>query len=1195
MSTDRVRGLRTPLRALTALATALGLMVAVTPGTAGAATPSHLSVTASATTVLTRSTVTFSGSVAPRGSAVVTLQRYVSGQWQQLTHSSVSRTGHYSLGVKAAAAPGTTIYRVTRTAGHGAKALVSRTVHIHVTTTAFKVTASARPAVAGGTPIVVTGTVSPKVKGSVALQALQHGAWHTLATAKLSSRSTYAVRKVEPTGSYLLRVRSPYTTTIASGVSKSVKVVVTATTAAPTVAVNLSGTVVGSGVYAGTVVATAATTAAAGVKSLTYSLDGAAAKPYTAGISVASAGNHTITVTLVDKIGRTASATRTWKITTNVPDTNGPTVAVVLGGSHYHDSVYGGPVTVTINASDASGVRSTTYSLDGGAAVAYSGPFQVSALTTHSLGVTSTDNAGNVTTAPVTSWSQITPDTTAPTASITLTGSTNGSGDYISNVTATVAASDTGGATLTAVSYSLDNGPQTPYTAPVVVTTLGHHTLIVTATDGAGNSVTTPSKNWIQTTSAPDHTPPVASISLTGTGSGSAFSGTVLVGVSATDVGQGVDTITYVLDSGSPVTVKSNTTSFSVASLGTHTVTASAKDLAGNTSTQVSKTWTQSTGATMPLLITSADQATLGLPVARLVFSTYRGAASPAPARSFTLTNTTGADIAVSGLSLAGTDAAQFRFSSGQPTSFTVPAGGQATVSVEFHPSDPTGCPTNADPTAIGDVNRDANLVLNTNASGEGTATADLSGINACYVGGNDEPVLAQVLAGLGYTDKVHLGTFDERYIGPSRYISGTDEVISPYFTSADGGPVTVTPIAHYGTANTAASGYQATGWYAQGAPMDPTRSTCNSNCKTLWNFPADFSATSYNQNQLLLPTPTGTTSFTPTGAFGLFSGDFTDVNYSDDSLNVGHQNSGTGHTADADLPVPHYLHDLRIYPAYGPGHVLIPNTYIVGVDLSRVPAYKNNDYQDVVLVLSNVHPALSQGQTGNQSIDLTHNVTVNGDCTGTFDGVIGTCDTSKIAATGSGLQLTSSGTGQLATDNQVNALYRTFDASRGAFTVTARVIGSTDQLQTNYQQIGAFFGPDSDHFIKIEAEHNGSPGLTLFWNDGHGTGTSAASASPAGLTTASTLDLVIKGNTNVPDPLPFGDSYGVHGFPLDQLTVWYSINGGPLTQIGGTIEMPQDVTGWFSRQAKAGILVASPGAGAPITATFSDFDITNG
>ena len=78
-------------------------------------------------------------------------------------------------------------------------------------------------------------------------------------------------------------------------------------------------------------------------------------------------------------------------------------------------------------------------------------------------------------------------------------------------------------------------------------------------------------------------------------------------------------------------------------------------------------------------------------------------------------------------------------------------------------------------------------------------------------------------------------------------------------------------------------------------------------------------------------------------------------------------------------------------------------------------------------------------------------------------------------------------------------------------------------------------------------------------------TSTVATVAMPS-LSTISTLDLIIKGNTNVPDPLPFGDTYGVHGFPLDELTVWYSINGAAPVQIGTTTEFPADVTGWFSR-----------------------------
>ena len=52
------------------------------------------------------------------------------------------------------------------------------------------------------------------------------------------------------------------------------------------------------------------------------------------------------------------------------------------------------------------------------------------------------------------------------------------------------------------------------------------------------------------------------------------------------------------------------------------------------------------------------------------------------------------------------------------------------------------------------------------------------------------------------------------------------------------------------------------------------------------------------------------------------------------------------------------HLHDIRVYPAYGVNHVAIPNTYILAVDVTRVPDFKNNDFQDVVMLLRNATPA---------------------------------------------------------------------------------------------------------------------------------------------------------------------------------------------------------------------------------------------
>jgi hypothetical protein len=58
---------------------------------------------------------------------------------------------------------------------------------------------------------------------------------------------------------------------------------------------------------------------------------------------------------------------------------------------------YAGPVQVTLNAVDKlSGVDVTSYSVDGGAAQNYSGPFSVTGGGSHIVTFRSTDDAGNV-------------------------------------------------------------------------------------------------------------------------------------------------------------------------------------------------------------------------------------------------------------------------------------------------------------------------------------------------------------------------------------------------------------------------------------------------------------------------------------------------------------------------------------------------------------------------------------------------------------------------------------------------------------------------------------------------------------------------------------------------------------------------------------------------------------------------------
>jgi hypothetical protein len=337
------------------------------------------------------------------------------------------------------------------------------------------------------------------------------------------------------------------------------------------------------------------------------------------------------------------------------------------------------------------------------------------------------------------------------------------------------------------------------------------------------------------------------------------------------------------------------------------------------------------------LHVSSPDDPLLALSATRMVFSAVQGQALPA-AKSFTLTNSGTAAATVSGLTIAGTDASSYGLAAGQPSTITVPAGGSATVSIQFHPTAPTGCPTTADPYGVSGSNRNAALVFSTSDPAMPTGSANLAGLISCGLGGNNEPVLHQIVQALGYSTVVDTPT-DQRFLKMQSIYPGTDEVGSPYFRVADpSAAVSVTALAHYSSAST--TPYQTNGWYAKGATL-PTDGSCNTSCRPLWQFPADPSLTTYNQNQKLLPTtvPLGTAQ--PTGVFGLYAGDGTEVVFSDDSLNA------------ASAP-----HDMRIYPAYGPSHVAIPNTYLVAIDTGRASEDKNGDYQDVVLIVRNVMPA---------------------------------------------------------------------------------------------------------------------------------------------------------------------------------------------------------------------------------------------
>jgi hypothetical protein len=251
-----------------------------------------------------------------------------------------------------------------------------------------------------------------------------------------------------------------------------------------------------------------------------------------------------------------------------------------------------GPTTVSATATDDAGVVGVQFKLDGAALEAedttapYSISWNTTAATngTHMLTAVARDAAGHATTSPGVSVT-VANDTTPPT--VTLTAPANGttvSGTISTSATAT---DDSG---VVGVQFKLDGATlaaedtTAPYSISWNTTTAanGTHTLTAVARDAAGHTTTSPS---VTVTVMNDTTPPT--VTLTAPANGTAVSGTIPVSAAATDDG-GVAGVQFRLDGATlgaedataPYAVGWNTT---MAANGTHTLTAVARDAAGNT------------------------------------------------------------------------------------------------------------------------------------------------------------------------------------------------------------------------------------------------------------------------------------------------------------------------------------------------------------------------------------------------------------------------------------------------------------------------------------------------------------------------------------------------------------------------------------------------------------------------------------
>jgi hypothetical protein len=182
--------------------------------------------------------------------------------------------------------------------------------------------------------------------------------------------------------------------------------------------------------------------------------------------------------------------------------------------------------------------------------------------------------------------------------------------------------------------------------------------------------------------------------------------------------------------------------------------------------------------ATPPKVKVTAPEDVLGLS-SRLVFSTVKAVATPA--RTFTITNTGGTSLKVTGLPLAGANPGQFKLRTGQATAFTVLPGKTATVGVLFRPTT-TGVKT-------------ATLTVRSNDPARPSYVVALRGVNAIDNKGKNEASFANLLTTFGYTTKPGFTAVQQ---AKTRMPVG-DEVVAPWFTRVDQTkPVRLLPIARY-------------------------------------------------------------------------------------------------------------------------------------------------------------------------------------------------------------------------------------------------------------------------------------------------------------------------------------------------------------------------------------------------------------
>ncbi len=301
-------------------------------------------------------------------------------------------------------------------------------------------------------------------------------------------------------------------------------------------------------------------------------------------------GTYTLTARARDAAGNTAISTGV--IVSVFNDTQLPTVSLTAPAA----GNVTGNINVTANATDNVGVAGVQFLLNGSnlGAEDIASPFSISWITTsvpngiYTLIARARDAAGNSTTSAGISVTVNNPDIQLPVVSIAAPAA----GNVLGTINVTAVASDNVG--ITGIQFLLDGASIdaedliAPYSVSWNTTTVvdGNYTLTAIARDEAGNIATSAGVIVNVLNHPPDTEFPIINITLPVAGT---VAGMINVTASASD-NIGITGVQFVLDGvnlgtedmAAPYTVSWNTTTVTD---GSHTLTALARDGAGNTAT----------------------------------------------------------------------------------------------------------------------------------------------------------------------------------------------------------------------------------------------------------------------------------------------------------------------------------------------------------------------------------------------------------------------------------------------------------------------------------------------------------------------------------------------------------------------------------------------------------------------------------